>query len=59
MNIVLNTALVVASGPLVSASAADRVLGLDPVCARGPVKDPVIAKYVIKKSAAKRSATTF
>lgn len=59
MNIVLNTALLVASGPLVSAAAADRVQGLDPVCARGSVKDPLIVKYVIKKSAAKRSAAMF
>ena len=56
MNIVLNTALMVAGGPLVSAAVADRVLDLDRARARGSVKDSIIAKNVTKKSAAKRSA---
>ena len=57
MNILLNTALMVASGPLVSAAVADRVLGSDHAPARNLVKDSIIAKNVTKKSAAKRSAT--
>jgi len=57
MNILLNTTLMVASGPLVSAAVADRVLGSDHAAARSGVKDSIIAKNVTRKSAAKRSAT--
>lgn len=54
MNILLNTALMVASGPLVSAAAADRVLGLDRARARNLAKDSIMAKNAARKSPAKR-----
>jgi hypothetical protein len=55
MNILLTTALMVASGPLVSAAVADQVLKSDAAPAVGFAKDSIIAKNGTRKLAAKRS----
>jgi hypothetical protein len=53
MNILLNTALMVASGPLVSAAVADQVLKSDRAQAGGFAGSSIIAKSVTRKVAAK------
>jgi hypothetical protein len=58
MNILLTTALMVASGPLASADVANRVLGSDHAPARSPIKDSIIAKNGTKKLGAKHSSIT-
>ena len=55
MNILLTTALMVASGPLVSAAVADQVLKSDAAPAVDFVRDSIIDKNVKRRLTAKRS----
>jgi hypothetical protein len=55
MNILLNTALMVASGPLVSAAVADQVLKPDSARAGGFVRDSITAQNATAKLVAKHS----
>jgi len=52
MNILLNTAVMVASGPLVSAAVAKQVLGSDHASARSLIKDSIISTKLTTKSPA-------
>lgn len=57
MNILLNTVLMVAGGPLVSDAVADQVLKSDSARAGGFVRDSIIDKKIVTtKWAAKRSS---
>jgi hypothetical protein len=55
MNILLKTALMVASGPLVSAAVADQVLKPDSARAGGFVRDSITAQNATAKLVAKHS----
>jgi len=54
MNILLTTALMVASGPLASTAVANQVLGSDRAPARSLGKDSIIDTTTTKKLAAER-----